>query len=67
MKLSLLIIFSILFIFTGFAAPDNLNPARNQMRIKIGSNTFTATLYDNATATAFKGMLPMTIKMTELN
>ena len=37
------------------------------MRIKIGSSTFTATLYDNATATAFKGMLPMTIKMSELN
>ena len=37
------------------------------MRIKIGSTTFTATLYDNATATAFKGMLPMTVKMSELN
>ena len=67
MKLSLIIIFSILSIFTGFAAPDNPNPASNQMRIKIGSNTFTATLYDNATATAFKGMLPMTVKMSELN
>ena len=37
------------------------------MRVKIGSNTFTATLYDNATATAFKGMLPMIVKMSELN
>jgi hypothetical protein len=67
MKHSLIIIFSVLSIFTGFAASDNPNPASNQMRIKIGSNTFTATLYDNATATAFKGMLPMTIKMSELN
>jgi hypothetical protein len=67
MKDSLIIICSVLFIFTGFAVPDNANPASNQMRIKIGSNTFTATLYDNATATAFKGMLPMTIKMSELN
>ena len=37
------------------------------MRIEIGSSTFIATLYDNATATAFKGMLPMTVKMSELN
>ena len=37
------------------------------MRITIGSSYFTATLSDNATATAFKGMLPMTIKMSELN
>ena len=67
MKHSLIIIFSVLSIFTGFAVPDNPNPASNQMRIKIGSNTFTATLYDNATATAFKGMLPMTVKMGDLN
>jgi hypothetical protein len=67
MKHSLIIIFSVLSIFTGFAVPDNPNPASNQMRIKIGSSTLTATLYDNATATAFKGMLPLTIKMSELN
>jgi hypothetical protein len=67
MKHSLIIIFSVLSIFTGFAAPDNPKPASNQMRIKIGSSTFTATLSDNATATAFKGMLPMTVKMTDLN
>ena len=67
MKHSLIIIFSVLSIFTGFAVPDNPKPASNQMRVKIGSNTFTATLYDNATATAFKGMLPMIVKMSELN
>ena len=37
------------------------------MRITIGSSTFTATLSDNATATAFKSMLPMTINMSDLN
>ncbi|WP_245563698.1 cyclophilin-like fold protein [Spirosoma luteum] len=37
------------------------------MRIKVGTRTFTATLYDNATATAFKARLPMTVTMTELN
>jgi hypothetical protein len=67
MKLSLIIIFSVLSIFTGFAFSDNPKPASNQMRIKIGSTTFTATLSDNATATAFKGVLPMTVKMSDLN
>ena len=37
------------------------------MKIKIGASTFTATLYDNATAAAFKALLPMTVNMTELN
>ena len=67
MKLSLVIISSVLAIFTGFAASDNPKPASIQMRITIGSSIFTATLSDNATATAFKGMLPMTVKMSDLN
>jgi hypothetical protein len=37
------------------------------MKITIGTNIFTATFYNNATATAFKAKLPMTINMTELN
>ena len=41
--------------------------SRVKMKITIGSNTFNATLYNNATATAFKAMLPLTINMTELN
>ena len=43
------------------------NSNESQMRIKVGTRTFTATLYDNATATAFKNRLPMTVTMTELN
>ena len=39
----------------------------SQMTIKIGTYTFTATLDDNATATAFKALLPMTVTMVELN
>ncbi len=42
-------------------------PSTSKMKITIGSSVFTATLYDNPSATAFKGMLPLTINMTELN
>lgn len=43
------------------------NHTGGQMRIKIGSSTFTATLYENATASGFKALLPMTVMMSELN
>jgi hypothetical protein len=53
---------------------NNTNPTENtvpmdngKIKIKIGSQTFTATLLDNASAKAFKTMLPLTINMTELN
>ena len=38
-----------------------------KLKVTIGTNTFTATLYNNATVTAFKTRLPMTLNMTELN
>ncbi len=37
------------------------------MKIKIGNSTFTATLYDNATVTAFRSLSPLTVNMVELN
>lgn len=37
------------------------------MKIQVGGNTFTATLHENATVTAFKSLLPMTVHMMELN
>ncbi len=39
------------------------------MRITIMANgrEFSATLYDNETARAFKGLLPLTLDMSELN
>lgn len=37
------------------------------MKITVGAAVFKATLYDNATATAFKSLLPLTINMVELN
>lgn len=47
---------------------ENHSPMANgKIKINVGSKTFTATLLDNNTAKAFKEMLPMTIKMTELN
>lgn len=44
-----------------------LNTDSMKLKITIGTNTFTATLYNNATVTAFKTRLPMTINMRELN
>ncbi len=38
-----------------------------KLKIIVGTNVFTATLYDNATVTAFKATLPLTIDMKELN
>lgn len=38
-----------------------------KLKIIVGHSSFTATFYDNATAKAFKAMLPMTIMMSEHN
>lgn len=46
---------------------NNTNPTGTKMKIKIGNSAFTATLYDNQAATAFKSLLPMTVNMVELN
>lgn len=45
----------------------NNNTTTTKMKITIGTAVFTATFYDNPSATAFKAMLPLTIDMTELN
>ena len=44
-----------------------LNTDSMKLKITAGTNTFTATLYNNATVIAFKTRLPFTINMKELN
>lgn len=47
--------------------PDNTNPMSNHLKINVGSASFNVTLEDNATVTAFKELLPMTVNMSEMN
>lgn len=46
---------------------NSTNPIGGKMKSEIGNSTFTATLSDNATAKAFKSLLPLTVNMIELN
>jgi hypothetical protein len=79
MKFAFCIMMVILFHTIGMASFDkktavlvsitnyNNPPTGSKMIIKIGNQTFSATLIDNATANAFKSRLPITIDMIELN
>lgn len=81
MKKLFLLVFWMLSLFTGCTAcekdaslagsgnnPNNkTNATGSKMKIIIGSRTFTATLYDNSTANAFKALFPLTVNMRELN
>jgi len=47
---------------------NNINDMKDsKIKITVNSHIFTATLLDNESAEAFKEMLPLTIKMIELN
>lgn len=46
---------------------DSLKTDSVRLIITVGTKSFTATLYNNATVTAFKSGFPMTINMVELN
>ena len=81
MKRICLLVISAFYLVTGCASshedittnvnanktPNSVNVNGTRMKIKIGNSTFAATLYDNATATAFKSLLPVTVNMLELN
>ena len=82
MKQTLLLVFCTLYLLSSCASCDknaaapgpiinnninNPDTTGSKMKIKIGTHTFTATLYDNATASTFKSMLPLTVDMIELN
>ena len=59
----------ILLCFTSLSFNQhNLFYTKNsEMKIKIGSQVFVAVLYDNPTAEKFKALLPLSLKMKELN
>jgi hypothetical protein len=78
MKQLLFIAFFAVSLISCASCSKNVSPAEsngnnitisigNKMKIKIGNSTFTATLYDDATATAFKSLLPLTVNIIELN
>lgn len=83
MKYTLLIFFFIISVLTGSAwAKETSAPAivttenvddqndltmNTTIRIKVGNQTFTATLFDTEAANAFKALLPLTVNMKELN
>ena len=46
---------------------SNIPMANSKIKIKVNSQTFTATLLDNKSVKAFKEMFPLTMKMTDLN
>lgn len=46
---------------------DQNNQNGTKMKITVGDKVFTVTLEDNATAKAFKTLLPFSINMSELN
>ncbi|HEY5235221.1 MAG TPA: cyclophilin-like fold protein [Rhabdochlamydiaceae bacterium] len=78
MKHSFLMILAFMSIFISSASScskedgkintENNTPMTNgKIKIKVNSQTFTATLLDNNSAKAFKEMLPLTMNMIELN
>ncbi len=51
----------------GSTTINNDTVTNTTMKITVGSSVFSATLYDNASANAFKAKLPLTITMRDVN
>ena len=49
------------------APKDSVSMKEDSIMVKIGNQSFTAVLLNNETANSFKVLLPLTLKMTELN
>jgi hypothetical protein len=71
---SLLLLLLLVLVITGACKSDNPEPDMStlpamstKLRLRVGSETFTATLLDNPTTTAFVARLPLTVSMVELN
>jgi hypothetical protein len=67
MKHALLIYLTLISVLIVGSSFSNNKMTKVKIKITVNNQTFTATLLDNNSAKAFKEMLPLTIKMTELN
>jgi hypothetical protein len=67
MKHAFLIYLTLISVLMMGSSFSNDKMTKVKIKITVNNQTFTATLLDNNSAKAFKEMLPLTIKMTELN
>jgi hypothetical protein len=67
MKHALLIYLTLISVLMMGSSFSNNKMTKVKIKLTVNNQTFTATLLDNNSAKAFKEMLPLTIKMTELN
>ncbi|MGN0234964.1 MAG: cyclophilin-like fold protein [Paludibacteraceae bacterium] len=63
----IILFFITLSIGTMSACSQDTPAIAASIQLRIGTATFTASLYDNPTAQAFRDLLPIAIEMSELN